>query len=72
MLCLYLREGFQRHSAIKAEVFATVKVKKKTAASTPKPRTALLQEGENDMALSSEIIACESSSKDLNQKSCIC
>ena len=32
----------------------------------PKPRTALLREGENNVALSSEIIACESSSKGLN------
>jgi hypothetical protein len=55
-------------SAIKAEVFATVKVKKNATASTPKPRTALLQEGENDVALSSEIIACESSRKELNPK----
>ena len=38
-------------SAIKAEVFATSKVKKKVAAITPKPRTALFLEGENDMAI---------------------
>jgi hypothetical protein len=56
-------------SAITAEVFASVKKKKKEAGElTPKPRTALLQEGENDVALSYEIIACESSSKDLNSK----
>ena len=54
-------------SAIKAKVFATVKKKKKVAAEiAPKPRTALLREGENNVALSSEIIACESSSKGLN------
>jgi len=47
-------------SAIKAEVFATSKVKKKVAAITPKPRTALLQEGENDMDMSSQIIASSS------------
>jgi hypothetical protein len=35
-------------SAIKAEVVATSKVKKKVAEIAPKPRTALLQEGEND------------------------
>jgi len=38
-------------SAIKAEVFATSKVKKKVAAITPKPRTALFLERENDMAI---------------------
>jgi hypothetical protein len=53
-------------SAIKAEVFAIVKVKQKATAISPKPRTALFQEGENDVALSSEIIVRESSSKDLN------
>jgi hypothetical protein len=35
-------------SAIKAEVFATSKVKKKVAEIAPKPRTALLQRMEND------------------------
>jgi hypothetical protein len=39
-------------NAIKAEVLATVKVTKTAAASTPKPRTALLQEGENGVAIS--------------------
>jgi hypothetical protein len=34
-------------AAIKAEVFATSKVKKKVLEITPKPRTALFQEGEN-------------------------
>jgi GDP-D-mannose dehydratase len=38
-------------SAIKAEVFVTSKVKKKVAEITPKPRTALLQEGENDVTV---------------------
>jgi len=38
-------------SAIKAEVFATSKVKKKVAAITPKLRTALFLEGENGMAI---------------------
>ena len=33
-------------SAIKAEVFASVRKKKNAAASTPKPRTALIQERE--------------------------
>ena len=36
-------------SAIKVEVFASVRKKKDDAASTPKPRTALFQEGENDV-----------------------
>ena len=44
-------------SAIKADIFPSVKVKKKVATITSKPRTALLQEGENNVALSSEIIA---------------
>src|SRR6185503_18405500 len=35
-------------SAIKADIFPSVKVKKKVAAITSKPRTALLQEGEID------------------------
>src|SRR5438105_12858037 len=34
---------------IKAEVFAPVKKKKQAVEITPKPRTALLQEGENDV-----------------------
>ena len=56
-------------SAIKAKVFATVKKKKKVAAEiAPKPRTALLREGENNVALSAEIVAYESSSKDLPSK----
>ena len=38
-------------SAIKAEVFVTSKVKKKVAAITPMPRTALFLEGENGMAI---------------------
>ena len=33
-------------SAIKAKVFATLKVKKKVAKITPKPKMALLKEGE--------------------------
>ena len=44
-------------SAIKAKVFATSKVKKKVAEVTPKPRTALLQEGENDVTVSARINA---------------
>jgi len=56
-------------SAIKAKVFATVKKKKKVAAEiAPKLRTALLREGENNVALSAEIVAYESSSKDLPSK----
>jgi len=69
----FMHKGIQHvlkpvsHSAIKAKVFATVKKKKKVVAEiAPKPRTALLREGENNVALSSEIIACESSSKGLN------
>nr|ABA93949.1 hypothetical protein LOC_Os11g31810 [Oryza sativa Japonica Group] len=45
----------------KAEVFAALKVKKKAIAPTSKPRTALLQEGENDVTVRSKIIAYESS-----------
>jgi hypothetical protein len=42
---------------IKAEVFATVKKKKKEAGEiTPKTRMALLQEGENDVNVGSQII----------------
>ncbi|XP_066381179.1 uncharacterized protein [Miscanthus floridulus] len=41
-------------SAIKAEVFATLKMKKKVAEITPKPRTALLQEGENTLNTSAK------------------
>ena len=52
-------------SAIKADIFPSVKVKKKVAAITSKPRTALLQEGENDVniptfaAASESLIHCE-------------
>ena len=41
-------------SAIKAEVFTTSKMKKKVAEITPKPRTALLQEGENTVNTSAK------------------
>jgi hypothetical protein len=51
-------------SSIKPVVFATVKVKKKDPEIIPKSRTALLQEGENDVTVTSQIFACESSSKD--------
>jgi hypothetical protein len=44
-------------SAIKAEVFAPVKVKKKPTTISPKPRTALLQEGENDVVACAQTIA---------------
>jgi hypothetical protein len=43
-------------SAIKAEVFATSKVKKKVAEITPKPRTALIHEGRNDVTIPAKII----------------
>jgi hypothetical protein len=47
-------------SAIKAEVFATSKVKKKVAEIiTPTPRMALLQEGENDVIIPDRVI-CDS------------
>ena len=52
-------------SAIKAEVFPKVQVKKRAAKITPKPRTALLQEGENDVniptlaATSEFVIRCK-------------
>ena len=51
-------------SAIKAQVFATSEMKKKFVEIISKPRMALLQEGENDVTVTSQIIACESSSKD--------
>ena len=38
-------------SAIKADVFASVKKKKEASKHTPKPRTALIQEGENDVRI---------------------
>ena len=45
-------------SAIQAEVFATVKKKKKEAAEiASEPRTALLQEGENDVTVCDQTIA---------------
>jgi hypothetical protein len=43
-------------NAIKAEVFAPVKVKEKAPKVTPKLRTALLREGENDTIISTPII----------------
>jgi hypothetical protein len=43
-------------SAIKAEVFAPLKVKEKAPKVTPKLRTALLREGENDTIISTPII----------------
>ena len=49
-------------SAIKAEVFATSKVKKKVAAITPMPRTALFLERENGMAIPVSI-HCDGNSK---------
>lgn len=48
-------------AATKAAVFATLKVKKKATVVTSKLRTALFQEGENDVTVSSKIIAYESS-----------
>lgn len=54
-------------SAIKAEVFATVKVKKKTAEISPKPRRALLREGEKDVTTSAPLYGANNadiSSKD--------
>ena len=47
-------------SAIKAEVFASVRKKKDAPASTPKPRTALFQEGENDVNIPTLAAASES------------
>ena len=52
-------------ATIKADVFATSKVKKDVAATTQKPRTALLQEGENDVVVSSHVSTFESSSENL-------
>ena len=46
-------------SAIKADIFPSVKVKKKVATITSKPRTALLQEGENDVNIPTLIAASE-------------
>jgi hypothetical protein len=47
-------------SAIKVEVFSNVRVKKKVAEITPKPRMALLQEGENDVNIPTLAAARES------------
>ena len=53
-------------SVIKAEEFATSKVKKKIATITPKPRTALLQGGGNDVATSCQVTSSESFSNNPN------
>ena len=47
-------------SAIKAEVFPKVQVTKRAAEITPKPRMALLQEGENDVNIHTLAAARES------------
>ena len=47
-------------SAIKAEVFPKVQVTKRAAEITPKPRTALLQEGDNDVNIPTLAAASES------------
>lgn len=46
-------------SAIKAEVFDTMKVKKKTPQTTPNPLTALLEEGGNDVVIRSQILGSD-------------
>ena len=43
-------------STIKADVFATAKKKKEAFAITPKPRTALFQEGENDEPMAHQVV----------------
>ena len=55
-----------KKSDIKAHVFAGATRKKSGVYTTSKSRTTLIQGEGNDVALSSEIIACESSSKGLN------
>ena len=50
-------------SAIKAEVFPKVQVKKRAAEITPKPRTALLQEGENDVNIPTLAAASDAASE---------
>jgi len=57
-----------KESDIKAHVFAGATRKKSGVHTTSKPRTALFQGEGNDVALSAEIVACESSSKDLPGK----
>jgi len=49
-----------KESAIKAEVFASVRKKKYAAATTPKLRTVLFQEGENDVSIPTLAAASES------------
>ena len=55
-----------KKSDIKAHVFSSATRKKSGVYTTSKSRTTLIQGEGNDVALSSEIIACESSSKGLN------
>ena len=43
-------------STIKADVFATAKKKKEAFAITPKPRTALFQEWENDEPIAHQVV----------------
>ena len=43
-------------STIKADMFATAKKKKEAFAITPKPRTALFQEGENDEPMAHQVV----------------
>ena len=57
-----------KKSDIKAHVFAGATRKKSGAHTTSKSRTSLIQGEGNDVALSAEIVACESSSKDLSGK----
>jgi hypothetical protein len=51
-------------TAIKAEVFATSKLKKKVVEITPKPRTALFQKGANDVTVAANILAPNNSCMD--------
>ena len=49
-----------KKSAIKAEVFASVRKKKYAAATTPKLRTVLFQEEENNVSIPTLAAASES------------
>jgi len=55
-------------STIKAEVFASVRKKKNVAATTPKPRTALLQEGENGVTVSASVPAASNGGNTSNAR----
>ena len=74
---LFMYEGVRHvlklmlESAIMAEIFATIKVKKKAAAIPPQPRVALIQEGENNVNIGAQIIASKHSCNDPKMASSI-